>query len=190
MLFFKKKQCFIHFLSVVSQISTLCHKSYSSSSCDFSCVVLPLSSSFSSCSFLISTLIFYSSSTLLFLQISTLCLCPFRCLSPYVIPLVTLPSLSPLQLICSSNCSPPKLNSPYSYSQLPWYEIIHLPYLLSLLLQLPPPQTLVYLSMLQDLQILLQMIPIPTPFFSLVQIQMGIFLQILVYQVVSLVLLV
>ncbi len=59
--------------------------------------------------------------------------------------LLTLPSLSPLQPICSSDYSPLKSNSPYLDSQLPWFEIIQLTYLLTLLLQLPPPQTLVYL---------------------------------------------
>ncbi len=66
----------IHFLFVVSQISTFCLKFCNFSSCNFSHVVLPLSSSLSSCSFWMSTLFFCSAFALFFLQISTLCLYP------------------------------------------------------------------------------------------------------------------
>ncbi len=67
----------IHFLSMVCQILDLCLKSCSSSSCDFNGVMLPFSSSFSSCTLLMSLLIFCSTFALFFLQISTLCLYPF-----------------------------------------------------------------------------------------------------------------
>ncbi len=68
---------FVHFLSMVSQNVAFCLKFCSSSSCDFNYAMLPLNSSLSSCSFLMSTWIFCSTSTLFFLQISTLCLYPF-----------------------------------------------------------------------------------------------------------------
>jgi hypothetical protein len=58
-------------------ISTFCFRLCNPSSCNFNHVVLPLSSSFSSCSFLMNTLFFYSASSLFFLQIFTLCLYPF-----------------------------------------------------------------------------------------------------------------
>jgi len=61
---------------MVSQISAFYLESCSFSSYDFSCVVLPLSFSFSSCSFLMSILIFYLAFALFFLQISKLCLYP------------------------------------------------------------------------------------------------------------------
>ncbi len=50
--FLWKNNVLVHFLFVVSQISTFCLKFYNFSSCDFSHDVLPLSSSFSSYSFL------------------------------------------------------------------------------------------------------------------------------------------
>jgi hypothetical protein len=59
---------------MVFQLSIFCFKSCSSSSCNFSRVVLPLSSSFSSYNFLMNLLILCSISTLFFLQISTFCL--------------------------------------------------------------------------------------------------------------------
>jgi hypothetical protein len=62
---------------VVSQILAFCFKSCSSSSCDFNHDVLPLSSSFSSYSFLMNILIFCLASALLFFKIFTLCLYPF-----------------------------------------------------------------------------------------------------------------
>ncbi len=110
---------------MVSQILTFCLKFYNSSSCDFNRVVLLLSSSFSSCSFLMSTLIFCSTSTLLFLQISTLCLYPFLMFlslsnSSYNIAFS-------FSLVANLfKCLLPKSNSPYSNSQLPWSEITHL----------------------------------------------------------------
>jgi hypothetical protein len=69
-----RNNAYVHFLSMVFHISTFFLKSCSSSSCAFSRVVLPLSSSFSSYNFLMNTLIFCSTSTMFFLQISTLCL--------------------------------------------------------------------------------------------------------------------
>ncbi len=77
LLLIMKKQYFYPLPLHGSQILDFYFKSCSSSSCDFSCVVLPLSSSFSSYRFLMNILIFYSASTLFFFQISTLCLYPF-----------------------------------------------------------------------------------------------------------------
>jgi len=93
--FLWKNNAFVHFLFMVSQNLAVCFKFYNFSSYDFSCAVLPLNSSFSSCSFLISTLFFYSTSALFFFHISTFFYTPYRFLSPYPIPLVTLPSPSP-----------------------------------------------------------------------------------------------
>jgi hypothetical protein len=62
-----KNNASIHFLFVASQILDFWLKSCSFSSCDFNRDVLPLSSSFSSCSFVMITLTFYSTSTLFFL---------------------------------------------------------------------------------------------------------------------------
>ncbi len=104
--------------------------------------------------------------------------------SPSPIPHVTLPSLSPLWLICFLNCSPSNSSSQYSNSQQPWSETIQLFYQLALLLQLPLPQILMYLSMLWDFWIPLLKIPTLVLFYSLAQIQMVVLLQILVYWIV------
>ncbi len=80
----KASRCFLwrnsasmHFLFVVSQISTFYLQFYNYSSCNFNYVVLPLSSSFSSYNFLMNILFLCSTFALFFLQISTLCLYPF-----------------------------------------------------------------------------------------------------------------
>ncbi len=62
-----------------------------------------------------------------------------RSLSPYLIPPIIFPFPFPMLPICYLICSPPYSNSPYSDSQLPWFEIIILRYMLTLLLSLPPP---------------------------------------------------
>jgi hypothetical protein len=59
---------YVHFMSMVSHILAFCFKVCNYSSYNFNYDVLPLSSSFSSYSFLMSTLFFCSASTLFFLN--------------------------------------------------------------------------------------------------------------------------
>jgi len=112
-------------------MSTFSLKFYNFSSYDFSHVLLPLSSSFSSCNFLMSTLSICLVYALFFLQISTLCLYPFwKSFSSSNSSYNTSFSFPP-KPICSSKYSPPKSNSPYSDSQSSWPKITQLFYMLS-----------------------------------------------------------
>jgi hypothetical protein len=158
-----------------------CLSSCNFSSCDIIHDVLSLNSSFSSCSFFMSTLIFYSTFTMFFFQISTLCLLPFwKSLSLSNSSYITTFSFSPMVNLLFK-----LLTSKFKYPifkltiVMVWNNSTAL--LFALLLRLPPPQTLVYLSMSWDFWILLQMIPSPTLICSLTQIQLEIPMQILVY---------
>ncbi len=64
--FLWRNKDFVHFLSMVSQILAFCFESCNSSFYNFNHVVLPLSYSISSYSFLMSTSIFYSTFALFF----------------------------------------------------------------------------------------------------------------------------
>jgi hypothetical protein len=65
--FLWRNSAYVHFMSMVSHISPFCFKLCNFSSYDFNHDVLPLSSSFSSYSFLMSTIFLCSASTLFFL---------------------------------------------------------------------------------------------------------------------------
>ncbi len=119
LLLLMKKDASIHFLFVLSQILDFYFNNYGFSSCDFSSVVLLLSSSFSNYSFFMNTLIFYLVFAMFFLQIFTLCLYPFwKSLSFSNSSCNTTLSFSPIANLFFRLFTP-ESNSPYSYSQLP-----------------------------------------------------------------------
>ncbi len=90
MLFLMRKQCLCPFLLCGFLNFNL--KSYNFSSCNFNRVMLPLNSSFSSYDFLMNILIFCSTSS----RFPHYAYTPFGSLFPHPIPLVNLPSPSPL----------------------------------------------------------------------------------------------